>query len=200
MTQSKLATNATTFTQGMLLVVAGRARTEAEIIASIRSGDKQAYREIVEKYMRRAYCIALGLVGDPDAAMDVSQMAFIKAYKNLKRFDLERPFFPWFYRILRNLSLDHIRRAKRMHEIPLEDAKILSDESEDRDLKEALWKAIEDLPTEQREIIVLRYFEGLSYKEIAETVGKPIGTVMSSLHYSKRKLKDRLGEFLGFER
>ncbi len=200
MTQSKLATNATTFTQGMLLVVAGRARTEAEIIASIRSGDKQAYREIVEKYMRRAYCIALGLVGDPDAAMDVSQMAFIKAYKNLKRFDLERPFFPWFYRILRNLSLDHIRRAKRMHEIPLEDAKILSDESEDRDLKEALWKAIEDLPTEQREIIVLRYFEGLSYKEIAETVGKPIGTVMSSLHYSKRKLKDRLGKFLGFER
>ena len=200
MSQSKLATNETSFDGRRLLMVAGRARTESEIIASVTSGDKEAYREIVEKYMQRAYYIALSFVRDPDEAMDVSQMAFIKAYKNLKRFDLERPFFPWFYRILRNLSLDHIRRASRVHEIPLEDVQIISDEREDRDMKEALWKAIEELPTEQREIIVLRYFEGLSYKEIAETVGKPIGTVMSSLHYSKRKLKTTLGEFLGFER
>jgi RNA polymerase sigma-70 factor (ECF subfamily) len=200
MSQSKLATNETPFKQGRVLMVASRPRTESETIAAVRSGDKEAYRHIVEKYMQRAYYIALGFVRDPDTAMDISQMAFIKAYKNLKRFDLERPFFPWFYRILRNLSLDHIKRAKRLGEIPLEDVQILTDGREDRDMKEALWKAIEELPTEQREIIVLRYFEGLSYKEIAETVGKPIGTVMSSLHYSKRKLKSILGEFLGFER
>lgn len=200
MSQSKLATNGSVYKQGRLLMVARRPRSESEVIAAIRSGDKEAYREIVEKYMQRAYYIALGLVRDPDAAMDISQMAFIKAYKNLKRFDLERPFFPWFYRILRNLSLDYIKRARRVNEIPLEDVQILSDESEDRDMKEALWKAIEDLPTEQREIIVLRYFEGLSYREIAETMGKPIGTVMSSLYYSKRKLKSTLGKFLGFER
>jgi RNA polymerase sigma-70 factor (ECF subfamily) len=200
MSQSKLAVNETTYRQGRLLMVARRPRSESEVIAAVRSGDKEAYRDIVEKYMQRAYYIALGLVRDPDTAMDISQMAFIKAYKNLKRFDLERPFFPWFYRILRNLSLDHIKRARRVNEIPLEDVQILSDDREDRDMKEALWKAIEELPTEQREIIVLRYFEGLSYKEIAETVGKPIGTVMSSLHYSKRKLKGTLGKFLGFER
>jgi RNA polymerase sigma-70 factor (ECF subfamily) len=200
MSQSKLAANGTVFEQGRVLMVAGPPRTESEIIASVRSGDKEAYREIVEKYMQRAYYIALTFVRDPDTAMDISQMAFIKAYKNLKRFDLERPFFPWFYRILRNLSLDHVRRARRVHEIPLEDVQIISDQREDRDMKEALWKAIEELPTEQREIIVLRYFEGFSYKEIAETVGKPIGTVMSSLYYSKRKLKTILGEFLGFER
>jgi len=200
MSQSKLAINESTYGQRRLLMVARRPRSESEIIAAVRSGDKEAYRDIVEKYMQRAYYIALGLVRDPDTAMDISQMAFIKAYKNLKRFDLERPFFPWFYRILRNLSLDHIKRARRINEIPLEDVQILSDEREDRDMKEALWKAMEELPTEQREIIVLRYFEGLSYKEIAETVGKPIGTVMSSLHYSKRKLKGTLGKFLGFER
>jgi RNA polymerase sigma-70 factor (ECF subfamily) len=200
MSQSKLAINESTYGQRRLLMVARRPRSESEIIAAVRSGDKEAYRHIVEKYMQRAYYIALGLVRDPDTAMDISQMAFIKAYKNLKRFDLERPFFPWFYRILRNLALDHIKRARRIKEIPLEDVQILSDEREDRDMKEALWKAIEELPTEQREIIVLRYFEGLSYKEIAETVGKPIGTVMSSLHYSKRKLKGTLGKFLGFER
>ena len=200
MSQSKLATNEMVFQKGRLLMVAERARSESEIISAVRAGDKQAYREIVEKYMQRAYYIALGFVRDPDTAMDISQMAFIKAYKNLRRFDLVRPFFPWFYRILRNLSLDHIKHVNRMQEVPLEDVQIIGDEREDRDLKEALWKAIEQLPTEQREVIVLRYFEGLSYKEIAETVGKPIGTVMSSLHYSKRKLKNTLGEFLGFER
>lgn len=200
MSQSKLATNETVFEQGSILMVARPAHTESEAIASVISGDKQAYKHIVEKYKQRAYYIALGFVRDPDTAMDISQMAFIKAYKNLKRFDLERPFFPWFYRILRNLSLDHIKHVKRINEIPLEDVQILSDEREDRDLKEALLKAIDELPLEQREIILLRYFEGLSYKEIAETVGKPIGTVMSSLHYSKRKLKNTLGRFLGFER
>ena len=200
MSQSKLATNEMVFQKGRLLMVAEQARSESEIISAVRAGDKQAYREIVEKYMQRAYYIALGFVRDPDTAMDISQMAFIKAYKNLKRFDLRRPFFPWFYRILRNLSLDHIKHVNHMQEVPLEDVQITGDEREDRDLKEALWKAIEQLPTEQREVIVLRYFEGLSYKEIAETVGKPIGTVMSSLHYSKRKLKNTLGEFLGFER
>ena len=200
MSQSKLATNETVFEQGRVLMAARPPRTESEIIASVISGDKEAYRHVVEKYKQRAYYIALGFVRDPDTAMDISQMAFIKAYKNLKRFDLERPFFPWFYRILRNLSLDHIKRARRINEIPLEDVQILSDEREDRDMKEALLKAIDELPVEQQEIILLRYFEGLSYKEIAETVGKPIGTVMSSLHYSKRKLKNTLGKFLGFER
>ena len=200
MSQSKLATNETVIEQGSVLMVARPPLTEGEAIAAVLAGDKQAYRHIVEKYMQRAYYIALGFVRDPDTAMDISQMAFIKAYKNLKRFDLERPFFPWFYRILRNLSLDHIKRARRINEIPLEDVQILADEREDRDLKEALLKAIDELPVEQREIIMLRYFEGLSYKEIAETVGKPIGTVMSSLHYSKRKLKNTLGKFLGFER
>ena len=150
MSQSKLATNEIAFDGRRLLMVAGPARSESEIVSAVIGGDKQAYREIVEKYMQRAYYIALSFVRDPDTAMDVSQMAFIKAYKNLKRFDLERPFFPWFYRILRNLSLDHIRQVNRMHEVPLEDVQITGDEGEDRDLKEALWKAIEQLPTEQR--------------------------------------------------
>jgi RNA polymerase sigma-70 factor (ECF subfamily) len=200
MSQSKLAANETIFQHERLLMVVEGARPEREIISDVLSGRKEAYREIVEKYMQRAYYVALGFVRDPDTAMDISQMAFIKAYKSLRRFDLEKPFFPWFYRILRNLSLDHLKHARRFPEVPLEDVVIVGDEREDRDLKEALWKAIEQLPVEQREIIVLRYFEGLSYKEIAETVAKPIGTVMSSLHYSKRKLKKTLGAFLGFER
>jgi RNA polymerase sigma-70 factor (ECF subfamily) len=200
MSRSKLATTEIALNPGRLLMVTERARTESETIVAVRSGDKEAYREIVETYMQRAYYVALGFVRDSDEAMDISQMAFIKAYRNLKRFDTDRPFFPWFYRILRNLCLDHVKRTNRMRKVPLEDVQILEEKGEDREMKELLWKAIEQLPVEQREIIILRYFEGLSYKEIAETVDKPVGTIMSSLHYSKRKLKNTIGKFLGFKR
>jgi RNA polymerase sigma-70 factor (ECF subfamily) len=173
--------------------------SDSEAIQAIRAGDREAYKAIVERYMKRAYGIALTFVRNTQDALDVSQMAFIKAYKNLKRFDAERPFFPWFYRILRNICLDHLKRASRRREIPLEDAGVLKTEAEDYEMKRMLWQAIEDLPLEQREAIVLRYFEGMSYKEVAETLEIPIGTVMSSLHYAKRKMKKAIGGFLGEE-
>ena len=86
-----------------------------------------------------------------------------------------------------------------MKEIPLEDTLVLKEEKEDRELKEVLWKGIEQLPFEQREMIILRYFRQFSYQEIAELTEKPIGTVMSSLYYAKKRLKEIIGVFLGFE-
>ena len=85
-----------------------------------------------------------------------------------------------------------------MRAIPLDDVHVLSEEKDDRGMKEALWKGIEKLPFEQREIIILRYFRQYSYAEIAEIVGKPIGTVMSSLFYAKKNLKGIVGKYLGF--
>jgi RNA polymerase sigma-70 factor (ECF subfamily) len=175
----------------------GQPRSDGDVIASVKSGDKEAYKELVDRYKRRAYHIAVGLVGEPQDALDISQMAFIKAYRNLKRFDLSRPFFPWFYRILKNLCLDHIKHSSRSREIPLENVDVLSREDGTNRMQEALWRAIESLPLEQREVITLHYFEGFTYKEIAETLDKPIGTVMSSLYYARQKLKARLGEILG---
>jgi RNA polymerase sigma-70 factor (ECF subfamily) len=176
-----------------------RTLSEREILEAVKKGDKDAYGLIVKRYMHSAYYIALGFVHNQQDALDVSQEAFIKAFRKIKMFDTSLPFFPWFYRLMRNLCIDHLKRKRRMSEIPLEDTQVLDDERDDREMKEALWKGIEELPFDQREIIILRYFRQMSYEEIAELTARPIGTVMSSLHYAKKKLKGILGKYLGFE-
>lgn len=174
--------------------------SEKEIIELVKKGEKEAYQVIVTRYMKTAYYIVLGFVHNHQDALDISQEAFIKTFRKIKSFDNQRPFFPWFYKLMKNLCLDHIKRCKRLKEIPLENVRILEEEKEDRELKEVLWRGIETLPFEQREIIILRYFRQYSYQEIAEIMGKPIGTVMSSLYYAKKKLKEVVGRYLGFKR
>ncbi len=174
--------------------------SENEILALVKKGDAQAYQQIVKKYMQTAYYIALGFVHNHQDALDLSQESFIKAFRKIKSFDAGRPFFPWFYRILKNLCIDHFKRIRRRMEIPLEESYFLIQDREDKEMKEAMWKGIEKLPFEQKEIIILRYFREYSYEEIAEITEKPIGTVMSSLYYAKKKLKDIVGKYLGFEK
>ncbi len=173
---------------------------ENEILALVKKGDAQAYQQIVKKYMQTAYYIALGFVHNHQDALDISQESFIKAFRKIKKFDAGRPFFPWFYRILKNLCIDHFKRVHRRMEIPLEESYFLIQDREDKEMKEAMWQGIERLPFEQKEIIILRYFRGYSYEEIADFTRKPIGTAMSSLHYTKKKLKDIVGKYLGFEK
>ena len=182
-----------------LLARGKRDLSEKEILEVVKKGDKEAYGMIVKRYMHSAYYVALGLVHNQQDALDVSQDAFIKAFRKINMFDTRMPFFPWFYRLLRNLCIDHLKRKNRTRTIPLDDVHILKQEKQDRELKETLWKGIEKLPFEQREIVILRYFQQLSYAEIAELVGKPLGTVMSSLFYAKKKLKETVGKYLGYE-
>jgi RNA polymerase sigma-70 factor (ECF subfamily) len=173
--------------------------SEREILESVQKGDKEAYGLIVKRYMHSAYYIALGFVHNQQDALDVSQEAFIKAFRKIKMFDTHMPFFPWFYRLMKNLCIDHLKRKRRKSEVPLEDIKVLDEARDDREMKEALWKGIRELPFDQREVIILRYFRQMSYAEIAELIGRPIGTVMSSLYYAKKKLKGILGKYMGFE-
>ena len=177
-----------------------RSLSEKEAILLVKRGNKGAYQLIVESYMQRAYYIALGFVRNAQDAMDISQESFIKAFRRIKSYDSERPFFPWFYKLLKNLCLDHLKRRSRIQEVPLEEDRVLRDEQEDREMKEVLWKGIECLPVEQREVILLRYFQQLSYQEIAEITGKPVGTVMSSLYYAKKRLKEMIKKFLSPEK
>ena len=174
--------------------------SENEILALVKKGDAQAYQQIVKKYMQTAYYIALGFVHNHQDALDLSQESFIKAFRKIKSFDAGRPFFPWFYRILKNLCIDHFKRIRRRKEIPLEESYFLIQDREDKEMKEAMWQGIKKLPFEQKEIIILRYFREYSYEEIAEITGRPIGTVMSSLHYAKKRLKKIVGKYLGFEK
>jgi RNA polymerase sigma-70 factor (ECF subfamily) len=176
-----------------------KALSEKEILEVIQKGNKEAYQEIVVRYMQSAYYVALSFVHNQQDALDISQDAFIRAFRRIKKFDTEKPFFPWFYKILKNLCIDYFKRRQRRNEVPLENVRILEVEHEDREMKKALWKGIEELPPEQKEIIILRYFRQLSYQEMAEVLGKPIGTIMSSLYYAKKRLKGIVGKYLGFE-
>lgn len=172
---------------------------EAEVLERVKKGNKEAYQIIVAKYMKRAYYVCLSFVHNSEDALDISQEAFIKAFRKINRFDTKKPFFPWFYRLMRNLCLDYLRRSSQRKEIPLEEARILKTERDDQEMKEVLWKGINSLPLEQKEVILLRYFQQFSYQEIAETLDKPVGTVMSSLYYAKRRLKKIIEKYLNLE-
>lgn len=166
-----------------------------ETLIAWKEGDSRAFEEIVAKTMRRAYSAALGLVGNTEDARDLSQEAFIAAHKARKSFDAERPFFPWFYRILRNRCLNFIRSSKRRKEISM-DVLVERESTEappdtlvvKKENVQALWDALFRLTPEHREVIVLRCFEELSYREISETLCISEGTVMSRLFYARKAL------------
>ncbi|MBN2379223.1 sigma-70 family RNA polymerase sigma factor [candidate division WOR-3 bacterium] len=166
---------------------------DAEAIRLTVTGDKEAFAVIVARYTERAYRMALYILGSEQDAMDVSQDAFIRAYRNLKRFDLARPFFPWFARILRNLCYNYYNRRKRRMTYDIENFQIaLPSKGITPETRLALNKALSELSPQDREIIGKFYFEQLSYAEIAEELDIPIGTVMSRLYYARRHLKNFL--------
>ncbi len=160
---------------------------------------KQEFELLVKKNMQRAYFSAYGILGSHDSAMELSQRAFIRAYKNFNRYDRSKNFFTWYYKILKNLCLNFIRDNKNRKEEPILEYK--SEESvtetpqdlvEKEEMKQLLQKALSELEFEEREIIVLREFEGHSYKEISEMLNIPEGTVMSRLFYARKKLAGKM--------
>ena len=170
------------------------------LVVRAQRGERAAFGELVTRYMRRAYFTALGLVGNHDDALDLSQEAFARAFRARARIDPERPFFPWLYQIIRRLCFNHTR-DQRSRRLELEKAgSWLTDATMGRrppspdqaaeraELREQVAGAIERLAERDRETLVLREFEALRYREIAELLGIPIGTVMSRLYRARRSL------------
>jgi len=163
-------------------------------------GEVQGFEDLMNRYRQRAYAVALGMTGNHDDAMDAVQQAFIRIHRTLDRFQLERPFFPWLYRIVRNAALNQRRDEKRHKgDVPLEWVRQgdgrpdpLAEQVAD-DLRERLWEAIHGLPPEMREVFVLYHFQGLRYREIAAACDVPIGTVMSRLHAARKRVHAAAG-------
>lgn len=160
---------------------------------------KKEFELLVKANMKRAYFTALGILGSHDAAMEISQEAFIRAYKHFNKFDRNKNFFTWYYKILKNLCLNTIRNEKRRKQesfLEYENSKLTSEdllkEYEKNEALQKLQEAMLKLDFEAREIIVLKVFEGLSYNEIAEMLNIPAGSVMSRLFYARKKLADKL--------
>ncbi len=161
--------------------------------------EKDEFEMIVKKNMRRGYFAALGILGSHDDALEVSQLAFVKAYKNFNNFDRTKKFFTWYYTILRNLCFNFIRDNKKFVSL---DTVIETENSrkefdpgytaEKSELRDLMNRALNELSRDDREIIVLREFQGYSYVEISEMLGIPEGTVMSRLFYARKKLGKKL--------
>ena len=174
--------------------------TDRTLVLRAQSGERAAFGELVTRYMQRSYYTALGLVGNHDDALDLSQEAFARAFRARATIDAKRPFFPWLYQIIRRLCFNHTRdqRSRRqklekagswladttMGAQPLSPEKAV----ERAELRDRVAAAIERLAEREREALVLREFEGLRYREIAELLGIPIGTVMSRLYRARRSL------------
>lgn len=182
---------------------------EHVLVSKCRSGCRQSFEPIVKRYMKDSYYIALGLVGNHDDALELSQQAFYHAFRNIRQLNSERKFFPWFYQILRNLCFTHLRKRSRRSEQSLSDIEeyvqpaaseySFSPEAiaETDETKIAVWKAIGKLSETHREVIILRHFREMSYDEIAKHLYCSKGTVMSRLYNARKKLKTLLEDQQG---
>ena len=164
-----------------------KAMHDAEAIRRCREGEVEAFQHLVHKYQRRALAHARALTGNDADAADAAQSAFLDAFRNLRRFDETREFYPWFYVLLRNRCFKQVRPQDRpgAHE-PVEPAAPAVNSPEALyDLRTAL----DQLPSGDRELIVLKHLDGWTYDELAERLKIPRGTVMSRLFHARQRLK-----------
>lgn len=181
----------------------GSTYDEAALLVAAREGDKAAFSTLVRQYQRRAYGVAYHFVGNREDALEVAQEAFIRAYRAMDRFDVHMPFYPWLYCILKNTSLNRIKKRKRRAESSLDALVDVGYEIEDSgqspdeaasngDVRDAINMAMAHLSDDHREILRLRHMLDLSYSEIALHLGIPKGTVMSRLHGARKLLREKL--------
>ena len=170
-------------------------RDDSDLARATLAGDRRAFDELLDRYETKIYNLALRVTGNPADAMDVTQAAFLKAYENLQRYDPGRPFFSWIYRIGMNEALDTIQDRRRFLDLDPELASRTASPEQDCAAHEAgrkIQDAMLELPAEQRAVIVLRHFQGLSYQEIAEVIGVPLKRVKSRLFEARTGLRERL--------
>ncbi|HKO96469.1 MAG TPA: RNA polymerase sigma factor [Pyrinomonadaceae bacterium] len=164
---------------------------DAHAIEKCQNGETDAFRYLVERYQKQAVGHAIAILGVREDALDAVQDAFIDAFRSLRSFDRARNFYPWFYVLLRNRCYKSTARRRttesiEMVEILAPQAQVASEELF------GLQRALLSLTQEDREIVTLKYLDGLSYEELAHSLKIPKGTVMSRLFYARKKLQTLL--------
>lgn len=179
--------------------------SDVELIHAVQSGDTNAFDELMKRYAASVYRVTYSLTRNHADADDMSQEAFIRAYRAIARFDERYQFYTWIRKIAVNLCFNHLKRSRRysFQPLPMADGEAEAvdivdpkSDAEGSGLKRDLDAALLKLPADQRAIFVLRVNEELSYSEIAEALSIPVGTVMSRLSRARERLKVLLQEYL----
>jgi RNA polymerase sigma-70 factor (ECF subfamily) len=181
------------------------ARADGELVSSALAGREAGFEELVRRYQRPIAAYVYRMVGDYDSALDLTQEVFIKVYNSLSRYRSEFKFSTWIYKIAHNAAIDHLRRHAvrgqkltsgtdgERREITLESLRLTPEqESEKRERCSEIEAVVGTLPDAYRELIVLRHSHDLSYDEIAEVTGLPLGTVKNRLFRAREAMRDQL--------
>jgi len=188
---------------------------DAPVVDAVRSGNREAFRTLVERHKHRLFAIILRLVGDPDQAEELAQETFVRAYRSISDFRGDAAFGTWLVQIGIHAARDRLRSARRRRGIVSIEA---LRESRRQDLepvdpspaanpahgveveeqRELMRAAMAGLPSDHREVLVLKHFEGWAYDQIAEVTGDTVGTLKVRAFRARQMLRDRLTD-LGWE-
>jgi len=173
--------------------------TDEQLVGLCRQGDEEAFGELIRRHQRLVVGIAYRMSGDTMLAEDAAQDACIRAWRRLPSFRARGAgsFRAWLCRIATNVTIDRLRRSRPT--VPLDGLALAGSLRPDeaylrREKTEVVRAAILRLPEASRAALILREYEGLSYREISETLGIPVGTVMSRLHYARGRLRKELAD------
>lgn len=189
---------------------------DRELVRRVQEGDQEAFRGLFERYHRRAYAVAFGVVKNKQDALDVVQDGFVKVHRHIGKFQGQSSFYTWLYRIVMNLSIDHIRRRRNAKGLEYDDKvgrgddelagdgtllpRILDSNPGKtiirRELLGRIQSALDELPEHHRAVILLREVEGLSYEEMANVLDVPKGTIMSRLFHARKKMQASLSDYM----
>ncbi|WP_106495417.1 RNA polymerase sigma factor SigW [Lentibacillus sp. Marseille-P4043] len=176
-------------------------------IKQVKKGDQSAFEDIVAFFQNKIYQHCYRMLGNAHEAEDIAQEAFIRAYINIHSYDDRRKFSTWLYRIATNLTIDRIRKRKPDYYLDAEikgteglnmysqleaDNRLPEEEVESLELKSYIHQEISELPPKYRTIIILRYLEEFSLKEISEILDIPLGTVKTRIHRGREALRKKL--------
>jgi RNA polymerase sigma-70 factor (ECF subfamily) len=185
--------------------------TDSKLVRRVQKGDKGAFDILVLKYQHKIVNLVMRYVRDPEQAMDISQEAFIKAYRALPRVRGASAFYTWLYRIAVNTAKNHLAAQRRRPtdiELDLQDpeqfdlhARLKETDTPEavmisREMRETVEQAIQSLPDDLRTAIILRELDGMSYEEIAETMECPVGTVRSRIFRARDAISKKVGSLI----
>jgi len=178
--------------------------SDRDLVATAVNGVDGSFEELVRRYQRPISAYVYRMVGNYESALDLTQEIFIKVYNSLNRYRAEFKFSTWIYKIAHNAAVDHLRRNSTREQslvagsegdtfdLPIESARLSPEqESERRERRNEIESVVRALPANYRELIILRHSQDLSYEEIVEVTGLPLGTVKNRLFRARETMRQQ---------